>query len=111
MCIRDRYTSVDKAISASPGKNVLEITLIPNGETKQGKGIVTFKANGEEINTQFDTQSNSGVFAGLFAFSPISGTLGILLIIIIIVLVIATVIMSRTPRKEDTDQKWVENKQ
>jgi hypothetical protein len=105
------YNSVDRSISVSPGKNVLEVKLSPNGEAKQGKGIVSFKANGEETTTQFDTQNSNGAFAGLFSFGPMTGTIGILLIIIIIVLVIAAVILSRAPRKEDTDQKWVENKQ
>ncbi|MFA5126211.1 MAG: hypothetical protein WC462_04395 [archaeon] len=103
------WSAAGRTVSVQQGRNVFQIMLTPVANASQGNGEVTFKADGEEISAQYNTQPE-GSFAGLFALGSTAGSIGIILLIVIAVLLLVSMIENRSPAENEQTQPWVEKK-
>ena len=91
-----------------PGNNTITETVLPINGPVPGQGTITFKANGQEVSTNFSTEP--GILSGLFSFVFDAVTLGIILIAVIIVIVLAGMLATKPPAAEAHNQPWTGGK-
>ncbi|MFA5930989.1 MAG: hypothetical protein WC821_01620 [archaeon] len=99
------WVSSDRTVSLSPGKNVFVVNVTPTTNATEGRGKVTFSANGQEISKEFST-SGEGGFAGLFAFGGNISALGIILLVIVAAVILVAMLTGGQTKPQE-EEKWV----
>ncbi|MFA6269069.1 MAG: hypothetical protein WCW13_06510 [archaeon] len=104
------WTTQDRTVSVVPGQNVFKILLTKEPNAQNGEGKVTFKSNGAQLSTNFNTGANSNL-AGLFSFGTNAGQLGTVLLIIIALVILVAMITNGNSNRVPKNQPWMGNKE